>query len=83
VKKGHSDYRHLSEMGTGTRCTTPVPVSSPALANAIEVRRSDYQFNDRRAAVKRLINDGLGSRYVEEKSYTPLEGLKNVNAHKA
>src|SRR5262249_46227482 len=34
----------------------------------IELGRSVYQTNDRRAAVKRRINDLLGSRLVEEKS---------------
>lgn len=35
----------------------------------IELARSVYQTNDRRAAVKRRINELLGSRIVEEKSY--------------
>lgn len=35
----------------------------------IELARSVYQTNDRRAAVKRQINERLGSRIVEEKSY--------------
>jgi tetratricopeptide (TPR) repeat protein len=33
--------------------------------------RSTYRNNDRRAAIKRAINDLLGSRLVEEKSYRP------------
>jgi hypothetical protein len=36
----------------------------------IELARSVYQQNDRRAAVKRRINERLGSRIIEEKSYT-------------
>ena len=35
----------------------------------IELARSVYITNDRRAAVKRQINDRLGSEIVEEKSY--------------
>ena len=35
----------------------------------IELARSVYHTNDRRAAVKRRINERLGSRIVEEKSY--------------
>ena len=35
----------------------------------IELARSVYRQNDRRAAIKRQINDLLGSRIVEEKSY--------------
>lgn len=35
----------------------------------IELARSVYQQNDRRAALKRQINELLGSRIVEEKSY--------------
>ena len=35
----------------------------------IELARSVYQTNDRRAAVKRRINERLGSEIVEEKSY--------------
>ncbi len=35
----------------------------------IELARAVYFNNDRRAAVKRQINDLLGSRIVEEKSY--------------
>src|SRR5262249_47765018 len=36
----------------------------------IELARSVYRENDRRAQLKRQINDLLGSRVVEEKSYT-------------
>ena len=36
----------------------------------IELARSVYRENDRRAAVKRQINELLGSKIVEEKSYT-------------
>ena len=35
----------------------------------VEVARSVYRTNDKRAAVKRQINDLLGSKLVEEKSY--------------
>ncbi len=35
----------------------------------IELARSVYRTNDKRAALKRDINDLLGSRLVEEKSY--------------
>jgi hypothetical protein len=38
-------------------------------ARFIELARSVYRTNDRRAAVKRAINLKLGSRLVEEKSY--------------
>ena len=37
----------------------------------IEIARSVYQTNDKRAAVKRQINDLLGADIVEEKSYRP------------
>jgi hypothetical protein len=36
----------------------------------IELARSVYQRNDRRAALKKRINEALGSAIVEEKSYT-------------
>jgi len=35
----------------------------------IELARSVYQRNDRRASIKRQINQWLGSRLMEEKSY--------------
>jgi len=35
----------------------------------IELARSVYKTNDRRAALKRRINDAMGSELVEEKSY--------------
>ena len=35
----------------------------------IELARAVYHTNDRRAAVKRAINEKLGSRLMEEKSY--------------
>ena len=38
-------------------------------ARFIELARSVYRTNDRRAAIKRAINLKLGSRLVEEKSY--------------
>lgn len=37
----------------------------------VELARSVYKTNDRRAALKREINTLLGSRLVEEKSYQP------------
>ena len=39
----------------------------------IKLARSVYVTNDRRAAVKRQINDRLGSDIVEEKSYADYE----------
>ena len=36
----------------------------------VELARSVYRLNDRRAAIKRDINAQLGSELVEEKSYT-------------
>jgi hypothetical protein len=38
-------------------------------ARFIELARAVYVINDERAAVKRKINDKLGSKIVEEKSY--------------
>lgn len=38
----------------------------------VAVARSIYCTNDERAALKRQINIALGSRIIEEKSYTPL-----------
>jgi hypothetical protein len=38
-------------------------------ARFIELARAVYVTNDERAAVKRRINDRLGSKIVEEKSY--------------
>jgi hypothetical protein len=35
----------------------------------VELARSVYRHNDRRAALKRQINELLGSRLIEEKSY--------------
>lgn len=35
----------------------------------IELARAVYFTNDRRAAIKKEVNEALGSRYVEEKSY--------------
>jgi hypothetical protein len=35
----------------------------------VALARSVYQLNDQRAALKRAINDALGSELVEEKSY--------------
>jgi hypothetical protein len=39
-------------------------------ARFIELARAVYRTNDRRAAVKRRINDRLGSELIEEKHYT-------------
>jgi hypothetical protein len=39
-------------------------------AEFVALARSVYRTNDRRAALKREINDLLGSRLVEEKSYS-------------
>jgi len=40
-------------------------------AGFTELARNVYRTNDERAAVKRIINDRLGSELVEEKSYQP------------
>lgn len=40
-------------------------------ARFVELARSVYKTNDQRAALKRQINELLGSRLVEEKSYKP------------
>lgn len=37
----------------------------------VELARSVYRTNDRRAAIKRELNVALGSELVEEKSYKP------------
>lgn len=37
----------------------------------IELARSVYKNNDRRSAIKRQINELLGSQLIEEKSYAP------------
>jgi tetratricopeptide (TPR) repeat protein len=39
----------------------------------IELARSVYRTNDRRAALKRRINERLGSELIEEKAYAPYE----------
>jgi hypothetical protein len=39
----------------------------------VELARSVYHQNDLRAALKRQVNDLLGSRIVEEKSYAPYQ----------
>ena len=36
----------------------------------VELARSVYKTNDRRAALKRRVNELLGSRLIEEKGYT-------------
>jgi hypothetical protein len=40
-------------------------------ADFVELARSVYRTNDRRAAIKRELNLALGSEILEEKSYTP------------
>lgn len=45
--------------------------------NFIELARKVYFLNDRRAAIKRAINEMLGSAIVEEKNYQPYQ----VNSH--
>jgi len=40
-------------------------------ARFIELARSVYTTNDQRAEIKKRINNALGSRIVEEKSYKP------------
>ena len=42
-------------------------------AQFIELARSVYRTNDRRAELKQQINSLLGSKIVEEKSYQPYE----------
>ena len=37
----------------------------------VELARSVYRTNDKRASLKREINVLLGSQIIEEKSYTP------------
>jgi hypothetical protein len=39
-------------------------------ADFVELARSVYRTNDRRAAIKRRLNEALGSRLIEEKSYS-------------
>jgi Family of unknown function (DUF6165) len=40
----------------------------------VELARSVYGLNDRRASIKRQINETLGSRLMEEKSYEENSG---------
>ena len=42
-------------------------------ARFIELARSVYRHNDRRAAIKRQINELLGSKLIEEKDYAKYE----------
>ena len=42
-------------------------------ARFVELARSVYRQNDRRAALKRKINELLGSKLIEEKDYAPYE----------
>ncbi len=41
----------------------------------MELARAVYGTNDKRSAVKRLINKSLGSALIEEKSYTTYSGV--------
>jgi len=45
-------------------------------AEFVEMARSVYRENDRRAALKRQIDEMLGSRLLEEKSYTAYEAAQ-------
>lgn len=45
----------------------------------IELARAVYTTNDRRAAVKRRLNQALGSDLVEEKSYTDYAGKSRLD----
>lgn len=38
-------------------------------AEFVALARSVYHHNDRRAAIKRVVNEKLGSRFVEQKEY--------------
>jgi hypothetical protein len=42
----------------------------------IELARSSYKKNDHRVAIKRRINERLGSKIVEEKSYAGCESAE-------
>ena len=42
-------------------------------AEFVELARSVYRTNDRRAAIKRELNVALGSELIEEKSYSEYE----------
>jgi hypothetical protein len=44
----------------------------------VELTRSVYKSNDHRAALKRKINELLGSVIVEEKSYAPTSGVRRA-----
>lgn len=39
-------------------------------ADFVELARAVYRTNDRRAVIKRRLNEALGSRLIEEKSYS-------------
>jgi hypothetical protein len=45
----------------------------------VELARSVYHTNDRRCAVKRRINELMGSGLIEEKSYTPYSKPDSLN----
>jgi hypothetical protein len=55
IEEGKRDCERRSDFGPGF----------------IELARAVYRENDRRAAIKRRINDLTGSDIVEEKSYRP------------
>jgi len=44
----------------------------------VELARSVYKSNDRRSALKRRINERLGSRLNEEKSYAPYSAVRSL-----
>ena len=44
----------------------------------IALARSVYRLNDRRADIKKMINQKLKSEMVEEKSYTPYEVCRDL-----
>lgn len=42
----------------------------------VALARSVYHHNDRRAAIKRAVNEKLGSRFVEQKEYVRYDDVK-------
>jgi hypothetical protein len=48
---------------------SPANDSRPLCSKFVELARSVYRDNDRRAAIKKRINVLLGSKIIEEKSY--------------
>ena len=51
----------VGRVGVGLRTEAPV----------VELARAVYKTNDRRSVLTRKINEILGSRLIDEKSYTP------------